>query len=135
MIATQSDEQPCTALSAAVTDFESRFVVRHETQAARLAPTGEPYTVVVSGGDCADGEHRPILCATPEIAVRFWLRAAHDHAEGKTGTLYWRVRPVLESATVSQGADAPRTVYSVYSRLLISDRPELTAEQLGHAGS
>ncbi|WP_213775089.1 hypothetical protein [Bradyrhizobium sp. dw_78] len=89
--------------------------------------TGEPYVSLVSGGVKAEGKDAPIFCSTEDIAVRFWLDAFNNYARDKSGVLYWRERPNLmdwDVQNVHCDIDIDRsTLYFVYSRLVISDRP------------
>jgi hypothetical protein len=75
-----------------------------------IAPTGEQYVEVYSGG-LGDSTKIPCLCLTEEIAVDTWYRTIQAMQSVKSGIIYWRVRP--EMAT-----DGTR--FFVYSRLLIS---------------
>lgn len=87
-----------------------------------MSQTGEPYIILVSGGIKQDGDRFPVLCATVDIAVFLWLVAATYYCEGKLGTLYWRVRPELNSVLVTlNGRIEERHV--IYSRLLVSEKP------------
>lgn len=95
------------------------------------AQTGERYVVI---GDQADappaipgtideGASR-VLAYDEETAVVQAVRCLAHYAEDRSGILYWRVRPRLESW---YGADEPgrrrRRWFKVYMRLLISDKP------------
>lgn len=91
--------------------------------------TGETYTVIVSGGVKPEGERHPILCSFESEAVKHWLAAFNEYAKDKAGTVYWRVRPEMNSWVVYEEGDTRREfgdrVYVVYARLLISDKPVL----------
>ena len=93
--------------------------------------TGEEYTVIVSGGSKPECRRPPVLCLTEELAVKFWLDAFNEFARDKCGTVYWRTRPQLDSWQIKQVGlpdEFVETVYVVYSRLLISDKPVLAKD-------
>lgn len=86
---------------------ESRFPVGEPTY-RRRSVTGEPYTEL-----CAlwpDG------LGTIDQARKSAESAFQKYAEGKSGTLYWRIPP-----EIAWGAKRQRFAY--YMRLLISDKP------------
>ena len=111
-----------------------------------LGPTGEPYVIVVTGGIKEEGEPHPVLCSTPEQAVKLWLDAVTEYGqrpinESTTHThgyvpiggkrwmpLYWRARPEMNEIDYAE-CGVPKYLnpvqrrYVVYSRLLISDKP------------
>lgn len=126
-----------TTLADAVADIETRFPVKEGRTDSR-SQTGEEYAEVVSGGIKPKGDHFPLYAATPALAITAWHQAVLDYAEGKTGTLFWRCRPELgEVVLVQKGIDLSHLspneaatfdtpLWRVYSRMLISDLPELT---------
>lgn len=80
-----------------------------------LAATGEPYT------ELPILEHRTrALPKNIDDAVAQMRRAFDDYADGKCGTLYWRVKPEVE---FYKGRG-----WMFYLRLLISDKPPLKKE-------
>jgi len=103
------------------------------------APTGEPYVEVLSGGAKTEGANCPCLCASPELAIKFWLEAMREYAPpADRKTLYWRVPPEMsEHAILPVNPDGSftggkemrammtRKVYYVYSRVLVSDKPQI----------
>ena len=95
-----------------------------ENRDAHIAPTGEPYIELCSGGVKNEGDDRaPCLCARKEIAVSSWRLALLDYEAKKPGILYWRVMPEMDEVVISGRKDVPDTTYYfVYSRLLISTR-------------
>lgn len=83
------------------------------------AQTGEKYHIVCSGGEALEGEPLPFWCANKDRAIDSWFKEAMDYAIGKTGTLYWRDSPFIETVIPE---DIP--FYAVYSRFLISNQAE-----------
>ena len=106
------------------------------------APTGEPYVTLVAGGVKDEGEGWPVLYATPHGAIAAWFEAALKYVS-LGDVLYWRERPIVECCFylpstaagefLYKGKDPrPRRalvleLYSVYSRLLVSDSPIIGA--------
>jgi hypothetical protein len=118
-----------------------------------IAPTGEAYAEICTGGE--KRENDPILgmCESPEAAVADWLACVRDHARrhgaNVGATLYWRVMPELHEVTVRfpheekrlrklakelggpqpwwrEGWDGNQKRYMIYSRLLITGKPVLS---------
>ena len=90
-----------------------------------VSPTGEPYVEICSGGIRKEYEEIPAWFSFPKLAVEFWKRAVTEYTDGvvesENKTIYWRVFPELcEWPVISV-----RTLYSVYSRLLISSKPRI----------
>jgi hypothetical protein len=99
----------------------------------KVAPTGEPYVIITSGGQKEEGEAFPAVCRDEETAVRLWLEAVHAYAkpllayhlrDGKP-RLYWRTYPEMKRfhMTIADERQTHREAgvwYTVYSRLLIS---------------
>jgi hypothetical protein len=115
-------------------DLAERFEIVQGYPSA-LSQTGEPYTVVVSGGQYEDFRSDtkcPILCTSEDIAVRTLRDAIMLYAENKRGKLYWRVRPEVMKRDVPKDFSIKDRMlreilqigplYVGYSRLLISDR-------------
>ena len=104
------------------------------------APTGESYVEVLSGGVKDEGEHIPLLCSSPELAVELWRKAMFAYAgpPDKGKTLYWRIPPEMNgqwimridaSLEVARSKEMrrmlSRRMYVVYSRVLVSDKPRI----------
>jgi hypothetical protein len=96
-----------------------------------IAPTGERYVEIRGGGSPREGEPCPVLCSSEQMAIKQWLLAVEEYAAGKSGTLYWRIVPELGDQEDGSGwQHGPADVwklYSVYSRLLISDKRVINA--------
>lgn len=119
--------------------FESRFTVWPEIGNYALAPTGEPYVAVCSGGIKPEAELTPAVGLTEESALKLLIAAWNEYADGKSGTLYWRILPEIGSlAYFGEGVFAADAVgrtdqerkdfyrhvfWKAYSRLLISNKP------------
>lgn len=98
-----------------------------------IAPTGDPYIALCSGGVKEEGKTFPCLCQTSDDAIRLWRLVFREYAEGKTGVVYWREFPQVDAVDFSfyydkltekekrTWADLP--AWSVYARLVISDKP------------
>ena len=86
------------------------------------SPTGERYNSIDGLGVREEGVPRSpdTVSASREAAVTGYLGALKEHAAGRRGTVYWRHRPTVEPHYHG---------WAVYSRLLISDKPVLEAEQ------
>jgi hypothetical protein len=108
-----------------------------------IAPTGEPYVVICSGGMKEEGQHTPALCSSAELAVKLWFEAAMEYARSIAVlgryTLYWRIVPELNNYSILPATSAEwskeqrdamiSTVWMVYSRLLISAQPCIATEK------
>lgn len=118
-------------LDEAVAELERGFAPE-DGPAYSTGPTGEPYVIIVSGGKKTEGESAACLCFTQEKAIELWLDAAKKYVarvrSDRVGLLplFWRVRPEIDSSEVhmpdpsQEGVPLkPRTVWLVYSRLLI----------------
>lgn len=104
--------------------------------------TGEPYVSMCSGGIRPEGERWPALYPTAEAAVKAWVQSVQDYCKGRPGAFYWREYPSMIHAEMVDvthlfHSDWPRDernlplgcvldVYSVYSRFVISDGPEIS---------
>lgn len=89
-----------------------------------LAPTGEPY-VTISGSSIDREAYPTALSATEDEAVRLLRVSINRYADGKNGTLYWRVRPETKQLD-RNGRPPEHGRWTTYCRLLISDRPVKT---------
>lgn len=85
-----------------------------------IAPTGERYITLTAFGERAEGETITGPRYTRENAGEAYLGALRAYAAGKAGTVYWRRHPELEHWS---------TGWNVYSRLLISDKPVISADE------
>lgn len=103
-----------------------------------LAPNGEPYIRVTSAGILTDWPSGGVFFGTEARAVTWWLYAIEDYAESiapkdewKNLHLYWRTRPIFETADYvatnqaellqrQHGLDMMVTLGVIYSRVLIS---------------
>lgn len=104
------------ALVQVMAIIESRFEV-FDGLPSRCAQTGEEYDVLLIGGIHQEGVEAPrAVASTPEQAIQFWLKSFEEYAAGKSGKLYWRIRPEV-SRIGNQ--------FAVYARLLISNNPWL----------
>lgn len=90
--------------------------------------TGSEYIAIYSGG-AAVNHRRPIWAATESLAISLWLDAAMKYASYQSGTLYWRLKPELNSITIDDRSlgipHEATTLYSVRSRFVIDDRAEV----------
>ncbi len=107
------------------------------------APTGEPYITITQGGEKPEGESSPFICTSPEAAISRWSLEVMGHIQRapKGARLYWRSKPDCIEFSILRDvrglADARRrgfkvkaqdfdqSFYSIWSRLLISDKPIL----------
>lgn len=123
---------PQDALDAAVAAFEADWDVHQEVGNFRLAPTGEPYVELTCGGEKLEIERSAIVCASSDSAIDYWGRAIRAYAAERSGRLYWRVRPQIEPLEVKAVKFlADRfTLWQVYCRLLISDKPQVQPAQI-----
>ncbi len=133
-------------LEEAVDGLERRVLRVHEFEYLTpgdhnaIAPTGEPYVTMTPGGEKHEGGYSAAMCRSPEIAAQLWSDAVQRYccnvisaADGRSDRLhlYWRMRPEVESDifyTTTKDPPHPdvtigHTLYTVYSRLLISDKP------------
>lgn len=104
---------------------------------AHLAPTGDPYVALCSGGVKGKGDQFPCLCASKDIAINVYRITLFDYVSSRPGILYWRVEPEIigphtfsDEATGHQMFEATgHQMFYVYSRLAISDRPIIKSAQ------
>lgn len=96
-----------------VAELSQRFEIVDGTPAA-LSQTGEQYHEF-------NGHSRPsaegvdgVGAPSEDGAVRLLREGILHYADGKAGTLYWRIRPEV---SISRGK------WHCYARLLISDKP------------
>jgi hypothetical protein len=101
-------------LNAAIIEFESEVGNVRTGIWSAVSQTWEEYVTITSGGRKTEAAAIAVFASQDE-AVDRWLEAVRVYAKGKNGTLYWRALPTLEKDE--------RGWFSVYSRLLISDRP------------
>ena len=112
--------------------------VGQETNHSRSV-TGEPYVVLSSGGEWAEGGQCPAWHPTKDHALKAYLDAVETYLNPgrhfvdpkSNGVLYWRTVPELaeRSFLEHEGGGHWRevTLYSIYSRLLISNKRVLEA--------
>ncbi len=114
-------------LNAAVAQLEEFVGSSKEGIAAQWADTGERYVSIVSGGQMEEGEVVPAFATSPSVAIELWLDAAMKYAKTRSGVLHWRSKPKLTESKLfwADGLDDSKTVYVVFSRFLISDKPVL----------
>lgn len=112
---------------AELTDWiESQFPVGDGTRTWKSV-TGEEYAVVgherewnleqAKTGVVREG-YPWLLAEDEDEAVRYAANAWSRYSDGKTGTLYWRVKPSLERVDNGKVSGL-----RVYMRLLVSDKP------------
>jgi hypothetical protein len=127
-------------LEDARADIERRFTMGPQGN-YRYAATGEEYVQVSTGGLQKEGRRGPGYYSTPAGAVRAWRDAVLKYAklcdsQISSKTLYWRNPPELDSqdyisvegSTSNDKAYREActiTLWRVYSRLLISDKPQI----------
>lgn len=85
---------------------------------SNLAPTGEEYLSLCSGGFKPEGVVVPCMCVNKDIAIGTWRAALFEYARVTPGILYWRTEPEL---CEEDELDETHRFY-VYSRLLISNK-------------
>ena len=106
------------------------------------AATGEPYVTFVSGGIKEEGCPVVCWCSSEDHAIRLWRDAVHKYARQvhahfpdpysaagcifkRPIILYWRWPPQIERRKLARDF-----FYVVYSRLLISDKPQIQPQLL-----
>lgn len=108
-----------------IAELESRFKVYPEDGLHGLAPTGEPYVAICSGGIKPEGKPLKSFPAK-EDAINSWIDSVFDYMRGKSdATLYWRERPQIDwnGKSLYLINYIPNEGYAVYSRFLISSMP------------
>ncbi len=109
-------------LDEARADLEARFPPHPDIGNNRLAATGEPYVIITNCGLKQEGASCPAH-VSEEFAVNGWFHSVNHYAMPKFGfPLYWRVPPQIERD--DKGG------WRVYSRLLISDKPQIQPQTL-----
>lgn len=120
-------------LADAVADIERRFTVVEGLPCA-TSQTGEPYVEYGPGGIREQGIiNYAHLHTTEEGAIRALCGVVTHFASFAPdgAALYWRIRPEVEknvlykdeSLLMARPHFTPVPVFTVYARLLISDRP------------
>lgn len=118
-------------LDQMINEWEDQIQVWPEEGDCALAPTGEPYEALVLGGVKLEGENTLCVARTAEVAIRVFKWTLQEYAKGKwNGTLYWRARPDLDSTVMWPNG----TTWSVYSRLIISDKPVIRQARIFYPG-
>jgi len=124
-------------LDEAQREIESKFTLGPEGN-HQFSATGEEYAEIVSGGRLEEYKY-PCYCTSIEAAVRLWKEAVEKYTSERTGTLYWRVKPEIDLTFIFIPVDekgeynghpefrdsAVRPTWRVYSRLLVSDKPQI----------
>lgn len=114
--------------------MEARFPVHPEVVATSPAPTGEVFAILgyektakpgLIMGEVRPGHYQRYF-PTEEAAVASAWAAFNDYAEDKKGTLYWRIKPVLFQQLAVESTNES----VVYTRLLISEKPVITAPKV-----
>jgi hypothetical protein len=130
-------------LAEAIAAFEADFTVKAEQGFPidgtdrldmNMAPTGDAYVTITSGGEITDRDAMPAWFASEHDAARAWLREVWAYAESQKGTsLYWREPPTLrrqefvalDQAGLMQDPMMRRSVTinvaTVVSRLFVSE--------------
>lgn len=117
-----------TFIAEVVAGLEDRHGIGAPSETETCA-TGDDFVVICSGGEKANSGRWPALCASPEIAAELWADALIRYAEGRTGKIYWRFRPTVESFQITH-ADRRQTHrvaeprYTVFSRLFIAEKAD-----------
>lgn len=104
-------------LDEARAEIEEKFPPHPEIGNYYQAATGEPYVVMTNCGPKREGDivHAHV---SEEFAVDGWFNAMKEYAADKRSfQLYWRVPPEIERD--KNGG------WRIYSRLLISDMPQI----------
>ena len=94
-------------------DIERRYQCSDGPPCA-WCPTGEPYVTLAIGGIKREGQPMPVVCNTEQEAIDGWKQSFDEYAASRTGRLYWRHRPEIETKD-------DKVV--VYCRLIITDKP------------
>lgn len=130
---------PDVALKEAIED-EFQLPVGESTEEAK-AVTGEPYVTLCSGGVKDEGALFPAWYPTPEQARKAYRKAfieygisgvSDSNRYATPNRLYWRTPPEMYQRTVYEVVPLRHgtrleevTLYSVWSRLLISSKPRM----------
>jgi len=90
---------------------ERRSLTRGRSLAAAFAITGEEYVEFLGCG------------STALEAVSAWLKGVQEYKDGKPdgSILYWRIEPEIDCFVDFREG---KYIWKVYSRLLLSDKPE-----------
>lgn len=142
-------------VAAEITELESKFANVMDI-VKPITPTGEAVVTLSLGGEVAENDPCGLYGNSPSAAWKAMLDALRDYLRpfflvADKYTIYWRERPniyakqLFEDATfncrvgrsesgvpVNAGIHlASRLFYAVWARLLVSDKPILSDEQLG----
>ena len=99
---------------------EARFEPWPNIGETRCAPTGEPYVTLCSGGIKEEGAVVPMMCGCASEAYLEWIAAFAEYGRGKSGRLFWRQKPFLDTDTQEKWC-------LVRARLLISNKEPIEA--------
>ena len=115
-------------LEEALSQLARKFTVVDGPVSA-IAPNGEQYVTIMSGGTPAEGERVQGIFFSEDAAIADWWLWLQAYASTRKGnTLYWRVRPEVGSMTIFKDEKAfldidhlsEVTVYMVRARLMIA---------------
>lgn len=101
----------------------------------RLSVTGEPYLIMCPTGEWGEGASCPSWHPTEDAAWSTYLDTIRAYAKSVPGgVLYWRTPPEItkrklleKTPWLSDGEWHEVTLYTVYSRLLVSNKRVLEA--------
>ena len=110
------------SLPSTVEELTSRIESVYLCSDGPLGPktlTDERYTIISGNRVKNEGIGGHEYLSDPETAVRTAWFAFLGHSAGKSGRIYWRMRPALDDWS-------GHPTNSVYMRFCITDKPELT---------
>lgn len=107
-------------IDEAVIEIEKGFKVETGFP-SYVSQTGEPYVEIGGGGVLGEGEVRTHF-ETQDLAIAGAIAEFRKYAAGKSGTLYWRIRPECEQV---RHLTREKESWAFYMRLLISNMPVL----------
>lgn len=111
-----------------------------------VCQTGDAYESLTSSGVKPEGKPFSKYYSTPQEAWGAYAAQLARYKQGRSGTLYWRKRPCCDDVGyvwtyISTGKDTwdvvakrlPGLQFVVYSRLVISDGPEVYPDLIAYA--
>lgn len=92
-----------------------------------LAPTGDPYVTITSGGIKAEAEpDRNGSFSTIEAAIASFWKHLTAYLDGRKGVIYWRKVPALSEDVERHPVKVRRCrLYRIRCRVLKSEKPDL----------
>jgi hypothetical protein len=110
-------------VKALETELSCRFMIVPGLPMA-FSNTGEPYIAfdqdgIIDGGFLGPQREKSPRGSAEQALIALTMHIA-GYCAGKTGALYWRVMPEFEQET-------PKSGWTAYARLLVSDRPVIWA--------